>query len=224
MVRCYKITDDEKFNFATSFKVPSFWIRTFACSSDGKWLVPGADKSASCYRITDDKEFNLVTELTDHTDVINKCVFRPDDKFFASASNDKTVCLYKVAGGKFNLVTKLTDHTQQITDLAFSPDDRWLVSGSYDKTVCCYDFEKLQKSIERFPKNLPVGAALLLNTCFKNKVSLQDHIHLYKHFFDLPEDVQKKLVEKGYVKLEKTENLLKLVKKSVLPENESTNE
>lgn len=111
------------------------WVRTVAVSSDGRWVLSGADDGS--VRLWDVAERREAGCFSGHAAAVMGVVFDPHGRWFASAGWDGVARVWDTATGTELRV--LTGPWQALKCLAVAPSGRYLLTAGDDRAIRIWD-------------------------------------------------------------------------------------
>ena len=112
-------------------------INSLAVSSDGKWVVGGADNG--CVYVWNLVTRRLVDRIVTHERAINCVLLTPDSRGIISASSDGRIRLRSLLSGAF--IREFKGHTSPVRALCVTQDSKILASGADDGSIGVWDFQ-----------------------------------------------------------------------------------
>ncbi len=114
------------------------WVRTVACSRNGKLVASGSDDKT--VRLWDAYDSKCLHTFTGHTDWVRAVFFHPKNSVLASGSDDGTVKLWDL--DSYKLIGTLKANQHQIWTISIHPEKDILASGSNDNTINIWDLQE----------------------------------------------------------------------------------
>ena len=108
--------------------------RTFAWSSDSKYLVAGFSDNTA--KVIDVATGEIRLTYTGHTAPISQVAWSPDGKYIASAADDKTIQVWDAMTGRLVLTNK--GYPDPMGNPIWSPDSKSIASSD-DKAIRVWD-------------------------------------------------------------------------------------
>ncbi|KAF8518384.1 chromatin associated protein [Hysterangium stoloniferum] len=118
---------------ATALTDGDLYVRCLSFSSDGEYLVTGAEDAI--VRLWHIGERSLSHRFIGHEEEVYGVDFSRDGRLIVSASGDSTVCIWRVDTGDHVTMTGCG----RVTSIAFSSDGQYLAAGSLDTAIYILD-------------------------------------------------------------------------------------
>ncbi len=109
------------------------WVSTVNFSSDGRFVVSGADNDLIVWDLEAPEGEEIYRVLVGHEGFVYGGDFSPDDKYIISGASDTSVRLWEVATG--DEIQRFDNHINWVLDVEFHPDGTRAVSVAEDNTA-----------------------------------------------------------------------------------------
>jgi len=128
------------------------WVNCAACSTNGRWLLSGADDRT--LRLWDVDTGEEVRAFAGHDNGVKSVAFSPDGQQVLSGSSDATVRLWELATGKE--LRQFRKHTQPLAGAVFTAGGRQTLSASRDAVVHLWNLPRPTVSPTPDPAPRPI--------------------------------------------------------------------
>jgi WD40 repeat protein len=128
----------------TGREVRRFQAHSGTFSSDGKYVLSAAYKTASMWRVESGRE---VRRFEGHSRGVSSAIFSSDGRYILCSSDDGTARMWEVESGRE--VRKLEGHSLGVRSAIFSSDGKYVLTASGDKTARLWEAES-GRELRRF--------------------------------------------------------------------------